>query len=129
MSECSEPEDEALATEQTAMARTFQPDVDVYETDSSIVIRADMPGASEGDVDVHVEDDVLSLVGRISMDDHRDLTPVYTEHRVGNFERSFSISTEIDSEGIIGRMSDGVLEIGLPKRAKVRPRQIEIKSG
>jgi HSP20 family molecular chaperone IbpA len=90
-----------------------------------------MPGASEADVDVRVEDDVLSLVGRISMDDYRsrlinpgsvrvyemasiDLTPVYTEHRVGHFERRFSISTEIDSEGIIGRISDGVLEIELP---------------
>jgi HSP20 family protein len=112
--------------EDTRKEPSFRPDVDIVETDKAIIIHVDMPGVAEDAVEVRLEDDVLSLVGTISKDDYADLTPVYTEYSVGNFRRRFSISSEVSAEKIEGRMSDGVLELVLPKVGSAQPRQIPI---
>lgn len=107
-------------------ARSRAKDVDIVETDDAIIIHVDMPGVGEDGVDVRLEDDVLSLVGTIPKDDYEGLTPVYSEYKVGNYRRSFSISSEVSAEKIKGRMSNGVLELVLPKTVNVAPRQIPI---
>jgi HSP20 family molecular chaperone IbpA len=105
------------------------PDVDIYETPDSIWLVADMPGVDEQSVDVHVEKGVLSIDGRVSLQDYENLTPVYTEYNVGNYARRFTLSSEIDTERIKARMRNGVLELELPKAEHAKPRRITVSAG
>jgi HSP20 family molecular chaperone IbpA len=99
--------------------------VDVCETSEGLRIWADLPGVDEKSVDVHLERDVLTIEGRPAGDLAR-AGAAHVEYEVGTFRRKFRLSDEIDSEGIEARMSDGVLELKLPKVARARPRRIEV---
>lgn len=128
----SAPNIEKQATrgeEPTRPGKVYKPHVDIFESPEGIVIRADMPGVSEEGVDVRLDDDVLSITGRISIDDYADLAPIHTEYGVGHFERKFTLSSDLDADKIVGHIANGVLEIQLPRREESRPRQIPIHSG
>ncbi len=115
-----------LAEETTRPGRTFRPAVDVAETDQGLWLWADMPGVDEKDVEVELNDNVLSIQATVSAEDYSELTPVYTEYNVGNFAHRFRLSNEIDGANIKARMTHGVLELQLPKVAAAQPRKIEI---
>jgi HSP20 family molecular chaperone IbpA len=85
-----------------------------------------MPGVDEKSVDVRLEDDVLSIEGRVSLEEYQNLTPVYTEYNVGNYSRSFRLSDRFELARIRARVSNGVLELELPKAAEARPRRIPV---
>ena len=114
--------------ESTRPGKVYKPHVDIFESGEGIVVRADMPGVSEEGVDVRLDEDVLSIAGRISIDDYSNLEPIHTEYGVGHFERKFTLSSDLDIAKIVGRIADGVLEIRLPRREESRPRQIPIHS-
>ncbi|MEW6301194.1 MAG: Hsp20/alpha crystallin family protein [Thermodesulfobacteriota bacterium] len=120
---------EVTTEEYTRPGRVYMPDVDIYETPDSIWLVADMPGVDEQSVDVHVEKGVLSIDGRVSLQDYENLTPVYTEYNVGNYARRFTLSSEIDTERIKARMRNGVLELELPKAEHAKPRRITVSAG
>lgn len=120
---------EVTTEEYTRPGRVYMPDVDIYETPDSIWLVADMPGVDEQSVDVHVEKGVLSIDGRVSLQDYENLTPVYTEYNVGNYARRFTLSSEIDTERIKARMRNGVLELELPKAEHAKPRRIAVSAG
>ena len=101
------------------------PRVDIYESDNDLVLTADVPGTAKGGVDLKLEDGVLQVTA------HRTTTvkdPVYSELRNSSYYRAFSLSDEIDSEGISAELKDGVLTVTLPKSAKAKPRTIEVKA-
>ena len=112
--------------EETRPGRTYVPNVEIRETEDAMWLWADMPGVSQGSVDISLEGGVLSIQGQVQTDDYADLTPAYTEYNVGNFKRSFSLSTVIDAEHIEARMQNGVLELRLPKAEEARPHRIPI---
>jgi HSP20 family molecular chaperone IbpA len=120
---------EAVETEHTRPGRTYRPHVDILENDSELCLRADMPGVAEKSVQVSLEDGVLSIRGDVSLAPYEKLTPVYTEYEVGNYEQRFRLSNQIDGTRIEARLSDGVLELHLPKAAEAQPRQIAIQVG
>jgi HSP20 family protein len=117
-----------ISEEQTRAGRAFLPDVDIYETKDSLWLTADMPGVDEKSVQVHLNDGVLTVEAGVSLDDYQNVEPVYSEYRVGNYKRRFSLSNEIDVERIQGKMVNGVLHLELPKAAKAKPRQISISA-
>jgi HSP20 family molecular chaperone IbpA len=117
---------ESSTREQTRPGRTYVPSVDIVETDEGLHLWADMPGVDENSVDVRLEDDVLSIEGRVSLEEYQDLTPVYTEYNVGNYSRSFRLSDRFELGRIRARVSNGVLELELPKAAEARPRRIPV---
>jgi HSP20 family molecular chaperone IbpA len=119
----------AVEHEHTRPGRTYRPDVDIVETDSELWLRADLPGVDEKSVHVSLEDGLLSLSGTVSLAPYEKLRPVYTEYEVGNFEHSFRVSSRIDGARIEARLTDGVLELHLPKVADAQPRQIAIQAG
>lgn len=119
---------EATAEEHTRPGRTYVPSVDIAESDDQLWLWADMPGVDEKSVHVHLEDGVVTIEGRVSVEDYENLTPLYTEYNVGNFERRFRVSDAIDTERITARMRDGVLELQLPRAQSARPRRIEIQA-
>jgi len=115
--------------EKTRAGRFFTPEVDIEELSDSLKLRADMPGVKQSDVEVTLNNGVLTIVGTVSTETYKDLKPVYTEYNVGNYFRRFELNEDIDHQRIQAAMKDGVLELTLPKSERARPRQIEVKAG
>jgi HSP20 family molecular chaperone IbpA len=112
--------------EATVPVRFFVPHADIYETDQALAVLLEMPGVDKNHIDISVEDDVLSVEGRIDFSKYQGLTPIYAEYPVGHYRRGFTLSNRIDQHKISAEMSDGVLTITLPKVEEVKPRQISI---
>jgi HSP20 family protein len=117
---------ELQGEEQTRPGRTYVPDVDICETADSLWLWADMPGVDEQAVQVNLAEGILSIEGDVSLKDYESLVPVYTEYNIGNYLRRFTVSQDIDVDNIKARMTDGVLELELPKSARAKPRRINI---
>jgi HSP20 family molecular chaperone IbpA len=115
-----------VLTEDTRPGRVFRPDVDILEHADAYVILADMPGASDEDVDVRLDKGVLTLDARIPSRDESRLR--YSEYRSGGYHREFRISEDIDPAGVTAHMRTGVLELRLPKAAEKQPRRISVQS-
>ncbi|NOZ22378.1 MAG: Hsp20/alpha crystallin family protein [Planctomycetes bacterium] len=112
--------------ERTSEAECFAPAVDIYETEDALVLQADMPGVTKDNVDVKVEEDVLTLTGKAAMPP-QDAAPLYAEYRIGDYYRAFTLSQEIDVDRISAEMTDGVLTLRLPKTDRMKSRKIEVK--
>ncbi len=114
-----------VVTEDTRPGLVFKPDVDILEHPDAFVILADLPGASEETVDIHLEKGVLTLSARMVETTDGERTR-YAEYREGGYHREFRISDQIDASGVSAKMSDGVLTLRLPKSAASQPRRIEV---
>lgn len=113
--------------EPTIPARTFVPTTDIYETDQALTLVMEMPGVEKSSVDIGVENDVLTIAGRVDFSKYVKLQPVYTEYNVGHYRRSFSLSpSRIDQDKIRAEMKDGLLTLTLPKAEGAKPRRIAI---
>ena len=124
--EVSVKQESDVKEEETRPGRTYVPNVEIRETEDALWLWADMPGVSQNSVDVHLENGVLSIQGEVHLDDYADLAPAYTEYNVGNFRRTFKLSTAIDAEHIEAKMNGGVLELRIPKAEEARPQRIPI---
>ena len=115
---------------QTRPVRTFIPDVDIAEDDAALHLWAEMPGVDQSRVTVELEEDQLTLEGEVDAAEYEGLTPQYTEYNVGRFARRFTLADagRFDRDAITARMSNGVLEIVLPKGEKAKPRRIQVTS-
>jgi len=105
----------------------YSPAVDIYETDEEIAVLADLPGVGKSGLDIHVEDNRLTITGSVSEPEERS-RPVYAEYGVGGYTRSFRLGNAIDQSRIEASLNDGVLELVLPKADKLKPRKIEIST-
>ena len=113
--------------ETTVPARTFLPTTDIFETDDALKVVMEMPGVDKSDLDVDLENDVLSVSGRIDLAKYEKLQPVYTEYNVGHYRRTFNLSSSrINQERIAAEMKDGVLTLTLPKVEQAMPRKISV---
>jgi HSP20 family molecular chaperone IbpA len=115
--------------ERTRDRLAFVPRADIYETDDEIVVVADMPGVDENTVDITLENNVLTINGYVEMEQPEGLSLAYAEYRVGDYQRAFSLSDQIDREGIEAAVKDGVLRLHLPKITEARVKKIAIKAG
>jgi HSP20 family molecular chaperone IbpA len=114
-------------TERTRAQAAFVPRVDIYETNEGIVLTADMPGVDENSLDITLENNVLTINGYVDPQPPEDYTLAYAEYRVGDYERRFSLSQEIDQENIEATVKDGVLRLHMPK-AQPTSRKISVRS-
>ena len=112
--------------EKTVPARYYVPNTDIYETEDALTVVMEMPGVEKKDVEVHLENDVLRVEGRIDFGKYEGLDPLYTEYNVGHFARAFTLSREIDQQQISAQVEDGVLTLTLKKAAEARPRRIAV---
>jgi HSP20 family molecular chaperone IbpA len=78
---------------------------------------------------VRLENGLLTIDGSLAAGPDSAWTPLYAEYRFGGFHREFRLSEAIDTDGIEARMTDGVLEVRLPKRSQHRPRQVSVRAG
>jgi len=116
------------ATEKIRNVKTFVPRVDIYETKDSLFLIADMPGVDEQSVDVELEKNILTIAGRVDPAEAKDKSIVYSEYEIGDYERIFTLSDEIDRDKIYATVKNGVLRLELPKAEKAKPKKITIKA-
>jgi HSP20 family protein len=106
---------------------SWAPAVDIYEQNGNIVLKAELPGVDPKDVDVRVENNILTLSGERKLDNE---VKRETYHRVerayGSFTRSFTLPNVVDTEKIKAEYKDGLLRMTLPKKDEARPKQISI---
>jgi HSP20 family protein len=121
-----EKKEVATKGEKTVPARYFVPSTDIYETDEALTVVMEVPGVEKKDIDVRVENDVLSVEARIDFSKYQEFEPVYTEYNVGHFARSFTLSRKIDQQKIGAELEDGVLTLTLQKAKEALPRRIPI---
>jgi len=116
------------ATERIRNVKTFVPRVDIYETREALLLIADMPGVDEKTVDVELEKNVLTISGHVENGKLKDHKLLFSEYEVGDYERAFTLSDEIDREKIKATVKQGVLRLELPKAEKVKPKKIAIRA-
>ncbi len=110
---------------------TWSPAVDVRESDNDFIVTAELPGLAKDDVDITVENGVLSLSGAKKEEREEgtaDSGRYVLERRYGRFRRSFSLPRGVDADNVSAKFSDGILTVTLPKAAAAKPRQIKIGS-
>ena len=112
--------------ERTRQRKAYLPDVDIIERKDDIVIMADMPGVDETSVSVTLEKNVLSINGKVDFDPPKEHRLAAHEYGVGDYERSFTLSSEIDRDRIQASVKNGMLRLVLPKAAAARPRTIQV---
>jgi len=112
--------------ERTREVKVFTPAVDIIEKGNDIVILADMPGVDENSVDVTLEKDLLTIYGKIEPEIPANHKLVISEYGIGDYQRTFTLSSEIDKDHIKATVSDGVLRLVLPKAEKEKTRKIPV---
>lgn len=105
----------------------WAPAVDIYETENELVIKADLPDINEKDLDVRVENNMLSIGGERKFEQKvKEDNYLRIERTYGSFSRSFSLPTTVNTESIQAEYNNGVLTVQLPKRAESKPRQVKV---
>jgi HSP20 family protein len=115
------------AQEQTTPMRAFLPTADIYETEDALTVVLEMPGVDRDNIEVNVENGVLTVEGKINFGKYEGLQPIYSEYNIGPYRRSFRISSRVDQDKIRAELRDGVISLVLPKAAEAKPRRIEVK--
>lgn len=109
--------------------KVYVPKVDIYETGEGMELLVDMPGVDEKTVEVTLDRNVLTILGRVEPDKFEGYNLAYTEYGVGDYQRAFTISDEIDREKIEAVVKNGVLRITLHKAEQAKARKIAITAG
>lgn len=103
------------------------PRVDVYENQDEVLLVADVPGVTRDGLSVNLDQDQLTLEGRV--DEAAPGDALGREFRAVDYRRSFVVPTGIDAEKISADLSNGVLSLHLPKSDSLKPRQIQVRAG
>ena len=107
---------------------TWAPKVDIYETDSSYVLNAELPGLTKEEINIDVNDNTLTLKGEKKFEEKVEKDNyVRVERNYGNFARSFALSDDVNPEGITASYKEGVLELTLPKKEEAKPKEIKVE--
>ena len=108
---------------------TWMPPVEIFEKEDNLVLRAELPGIAQKDIELHVENGTLTLRGEKRRDKEVKEDQVHRGERYyGAFMRTFSLPTSVDADRIRASYKDGVLEVILPKAETAKPKRIEIRS-
>jgi HSP20 family molecular chaperone IbpA len=113
--------------ERTRTRPVFIPRTDIYETQDNVVLLVDMPGVAPDAVDITLEKRTLAIYGHAKDQQHQNYRQVYAEYGAGDYERVFTLSEDIDREGIEASQKNGVLRLVLPKSAPAKARKIQLK--
>lgn len=117
-------------TRDESLTGAFVPPVDVYEDENSIQVRLEVPGVEEKDIDIQLENNVLTVRGERKFEkEEKEENFRRIERRYGSFTRSFTLPNTVSSEGVQANYEKGVLKIQLPKRAETKPKQIKVNVG
>jgi HSP20 family molecular chaperone IbpA len=102
--------------------------IDIHEGPDGLILEADLPGVSEGDLNIHLEENVLILHAKAPSRFPEGARVLHEEYRVSDYYRSFILSDEVERDRISAELRNGVLRLVLPKAERAKTRRIEIKS-
>ena len=118
----------SIGSQESLAAGAFVPPVDVYEDEQSIRVKMEVPGIEEKDIDIRLENNLLTVRGKREMEKE---TKEENFHRIersyGSFSRSFTLPNTVNPEDVKANYAKGVLTITLAKRAEARPKQIKVE--
>src|SRR5579863_7853704 len=113
-------------SEESALT-TWAPAVDIYETPNELVVKADLPDVNEKDIDVRVENNLLTIRGERKFEKSvSEENFLRVERTYGSFSRSFSLPSTLNADAIGAEYKNGVLTVRLPKREEAKPRQVKV---
>jgi HSP20 family protein len=111
----------------SAAARRWVPAIDLADDGEHLVLRADLPGLTEDDVEVEVSDGVLTVSGERKAEEKKEGEGYYRiERSFGRFSRSLSLPEGIDADKVTAEFDNGVLEVRIPKPEERKPHRVEI---
>jgi HSP20 family molecular chaperone IbpA len=120
--EASVPE----GVERTTPRRVFKPVVDIIEQKDDTVLTADLPGVDERSLDITLEKNIITIRGTVAPEIPAGYRLAYGEYAVGDYERAFTLSDEVDKDRIQATIKNGVLKLVLPKAAAAKTRRIAV---
>ena len=115
--------DKSIATRDDSLY--IAPPVDIFETDEALTVIADLPGVKREEVDIRVEDNILTIKGKTDYSPRANI--LRGEFNLQGYYRQFQLSDEVDQDKISAESKNGVLTIRLPKAEKSKPRQIKVR--
>lgn len=117
-------------TEGTLTTPGFVPAVDIYEDDKKVVLKLEVPGMEEKNLDIQVEKNILTVKGERKFEnDEKEENFRRIERRYGSFLRTFTLPTTVDSENVQATYSAGILKLELGKKPEAQPKQIKVNIG
>jgi HSP20 family protein len=120
----------APAGEQSLTAANFMPPVNIFEDEQNITIEAEVPGVQEKDLDISMENNVLTISGERKLENEEKKENFHRiERSYGRFTRSFTLPPTVDTENVNAEFNNGVLKITLNKKEEAKPKQIKIGVG
>ncbi|HUS18495.1 MAG TPA: Hsp20/alpha crystallin family protein [Terriglobales bacterium] len=123
-------QDNAQSGDDLMTSGTFTPPVDIYEDEHSIKLHVEVPGLSEKDIDIRLENNTLTLRGERKFEsEQKEENFRRVERRYGSFVRSFTLPNTVDTENVSAQCENGVLNIQLAKKAEAKPKQIKVNIG
>ena len=118
-----------LRRDEETTASDWTPAVDIKEEQERFLIHADIPGVEPEDIDVHMENGVLTISGERVSENHEETEGYRRTERVrGTFLRRFTLPDTANAENISAKCTHGVLEVSIPKQEKVKPQKIQVQS-
>ncbi len=119
--------DHEAQTSEELSTENWAPKVDVYQTDDSYVLNAELPGLSKEEISIDVNDNTLTLKGEKKFEEKVEKENyIRVERSYGTFTRSFVLSDNANTEGIKANYKDGVLEVTIPKKEEAKPKEIKV---
>jgi len=116
-----------LAEENWSLA-TWSPSCDIYETENEVVVKAELPEVKKEDVNVSIDNNILTIRGERKLSEE---TKRENYHRVersyGEFSRSFTLPSFVDTGKVNAEYKDGILRVTMPKREEAKPKQVDVK--
>ncbi len=120
----------AQAGQESLVSGSFIPPVDVYEDEHNIVLKMEIPGIDQKDLDIRLENNVLTVRGERKLEsEEKEENFQRIERRYGGFTRSFTLPNTVDTENVNADYENGVLKITMAKRAEAKPKQIKVNIG
>lgn len=118
---------EGLYPSEDVSNRTWMPSVNIRETESAFYVEAELPGLTKKDIDITLENNMLKLSGERRFEkDTNEESYHRVERSYGSFLRTFSLPSQVNSEGVKASFKDGVLTVEVPKAEEAKPRKIAI---
>ena len=116
--------------EEALTTTTLAPPVDIYEDEHNIVLKIDVPGIDERDIDVHIQNSTLTVHGERKIEkEEKEENFRRVERQYGSFTRSFTLPSSVDPGQVSAHCDKGVLKISLAKKAEAKPTQIKVNVG
>lgn len=122
------PATDNSSVEHTRSRPLYRPLADIYETEDGITLVLELPGVAADGVEVSIEQRVLTIRGRSTVERPEGYRQVYAEYAEGDYERVFTLSQDIDVDRIEATCRHGLLTLTLPKAAERQPRQVSVRA-